>query len=209
VCETSLRTFVPFRERSQARCPICESLERHRLIWLYLHGRTDLFDGRAKSLLHIAPEPAISARLAAVPHVRYVTADLFADAMVQVDVARAPFADGSFDVIYASHVLEHVEDDAGAMREFHRMLRPGGWAVLQVPVFPLPVTFEDPRVRTPEDRQRVYGQSDHVRMYGRDYTERLEGAGFRVTVDDFALSIPTADAERMGIAPEDIYLCRK
>jgi SAM-dependent methyltransferase len=208
VCETPIRTFIPFRGRSQARCPICESLERHRLIWLYLRARTDLFDGRAKSLLHVAPEPELSARLATVRHLRYVTADLAPHAMVQLDVTRVPFADESFDVIYASHVLEHVEDDTGAMREFRRVLRPGGWAILQVPMFPLPVTLEDPAVRTPEDRERVYGQWDHVRMYGRDYADRLGQAGFGVTADGFVQSIATEEVERMGLVAEDIYLCR-
>lgn len=211
VCGASVKGFRSFGvpPRKEAQCPVCYSLERHRLIWRYFRERTDLFDGKPKRLLHIAPEPQLGRLLRRLPGVDYVSADLAArKAMVCADVTNLPFRANEFDVIYCSHVLEHVPDDRKAMSEFCRVLRPNGWAILQVPLRGQ-TTFEDPSITSPEDRLRWFGQEDHVRIYGADYKERLEGAGFQVTIDPFAQSLPESEVQRMAIdRGEDVFFCR-
>ncbi len=150
LCGKTARRFRPFGGgtvvRPNARCPRCDSLERHRLIWLYLRDETDLFTPAAepRRMLHVAPEPVLRERLAGEPLIDYLSADLEPGvADVQMDITAIDFPDDSFDVIYCSHVLEHVPDDALAMRELCRVLRPSGWAILQVPIL-LARTDEDP-----------------------------------------------------------------
>ena len=161
-------------------------------------------------MLHLAPEPALDRPLRQVRGLTRITADLNRhDVMARLDVTHLPCADDSFDVIYCSHVLEHVPDDLAAMAELQRVLRPGGWAILQVPIL-REFTDEDPSVVTPEERLRRFGQRDHVRVYGRDYAKRLEVSGFQVHVDDFGRRVSQARPGYFGLdANEDIYLCRK
>ena len=184
VCRTSCRQFRQYGmvPRPEAQCPNCGSLERHRGVLLYMKQQTDLFDGRPKSMLHIAPEHCLERVLRGLSFVEYLSADLDGDqAMVQMDITQIDYPADSFDVIYCSHVLEHIPDDTKAMRELHRVLTPTGWAILQVPIV-ADETFEDPSIVTPEQRQEVFGHPDHVRNYGSDYAERLKEAGFSVTV---------------------------
>lgn len=189
---------------------MCGSLERHRLMHLYLHARTDLFDGRAKKMLHIAPEPQLSRLFKSVPAIHYLSADIEDPlAMEKLDITDIQRPESSFDVIYCSHVLEHVSDDAAAMAELYRVLKPRGWAVLQVPIT-VPRTFEDSTITSPEERERVFGQWDHVRCYGPDYKDRLTKAGFLVEVDGFVRELDDDTIVRCGLlANEDVYLCRK
>ena len=129
--------------------------------------------------------------------------------MLRVDITDLPFDDSRFDAIYCSHVLEHVPDDRKAMSELRRVLRPGGWAILQVPIKGI-VTFEDPAVTTPEDRERVFGQSDHVRIYGLDFKDRLEEVGFKVTIVQYANVLSEEEIRLSAIGRgDDIYLCEK
>jgi SAM-dependent methyltransferase len=185
-------------------------MERHRLLWLFLRERTDLLDGPHR-LLHLAPEPVFHRRLSVLPGLDYVTADLDSPlARDRVDVTALPYADDSFDAILCNHVLEHVPDDRRAMRELHRVLRPGGWAILQVPIRSgRATTYEDPTVTGPAERRRAFGQEDHVRIYGRDYEERLAEAGFRVRRDRFVRELPDAQVTRMGLKREDVFFCEK
>ena len=202
-------------------CPVCESLERHRLIWLYFTNKTDLFDDRPKRMLHIAPEPQLTHLFQQHGNIDYLSGDLSSsEAMVNLDITDIPFPDNSFDVIYCSHVLEHVPDDRAAMRECRRVLNENGWAILQVPITD-DETYEDPSITSPEERERVFGQSDHVRRYGTDYCDRLAECGFSVKVDGFVREmdrrkvkrfgvIGDEEAERAGlIGCEEIYFCRK
>jgi hypothetical protein len=182
ICGESNYEFLPFGigPRLDAQCPECGSLERHRLTWLFLKRSTDLFQGARKRVLHFAPESMFATRLSKLPHLEYVTADLMGSQVrVRVDITEMPFADSTFDVVFCSHVLEHVPDDLMAMRECHRVLKPGGWAVFLVPVN-VPSTIEDPSVTDPADRERLFGQRDHVRRYGPDVVERLQRGGFIV-----------------------------
>jgi SAM-dependent methyltransferase len=212
VCGTPSRRFGEYGTvpRSDALCVHCGALERHRLAWLYLQRRTDLFDGRPKKMLHVAPEPAFERRLRAALRDGYLTADLSGRAMVAMDVEDIRMPDASFDVIFCSHVLEHVHDDRKAMREFLRVLKPDGWAILLVPIM-ADATFEDPTVTDPAERLRLFGQADHVRRYGPDYVDRLREAGFAVTTTRVSDLASPEEAARMGLthATGEIYHCTR
>jgi SAM-dependent methyltransferase len=210
-CRRHFNRFTPFGNppREEAECPMCGTLERHRLIWKYLSEKTDLFSPAPKRMLHVAPEGRISRLLREHKQIDYLSADFDPrKAMVQMDIHNIQYPDESFDVIYCSHVLEHVRDDRQAMREFRRVLRTGGWAILQVPMF-AQHSHEDPSITDPRDRERLYGQDDHVRAYGPDYADRLREEGFNVTVDGYAYSLSPAEVTRLGIVPENIYVCRR
>jgi hypothetical protein len=211
-CKAHLRRFQPFGivRRPEAKCPVCGSLERHRLTYLYMMRKTDLFDGGPKRMLHVAPEAQLARLFQRAGYIDYLSADLCsARAMVKMDITDIQYADNTFDVIYCSHVLEHIPDDGKAMREFHRVLKMGGWAILQVPIT-VDVTFEDPSVTSPEERLRLFGQEDHVRRYGTDYKNRLADAGFSVLVDGFARELNDQTASQLGLMrSEDVFFCRK
>jgi SAM-dependent methyltransferase len=213
VCGTSSRAFRPFGNppRPEAHCARCYSLERHRLVWLFFAEKTSLFDGRPKAMLHIGPEYGMEPRLRRRIGRGYITADLMdPEVMVRMDVTDIQYPAGSFDVIYCSHVLEHVPDDRKAMRELHRVLKGDGWAVVQVPTRP-GATYEDPAIVDPRERLRAFGQEDHVRYYGEDFADRLREAGFDVRVVTPDDVVRREDRERLGIGPAagDIYVCTK
>ncbi len=200
--------FVP---REDALCVHCGALERHRLMWLFVTRRTNLFDGTPKKILHVAPEECMEGKLRRQFGDGYLTADLMdPKAMVRMDVTDIRYPDGSFDVIFCNHVLEHVQEDIQAMREFRRTLRDGGWAIVLVPIT-ADRTFDDPSVTDPAERLRLFGQEDHVRAYGPDYADRLREAGFHVDVVEVRDLVDEADATRMGLtdASGEIYYCRK
>jgi hypothetical protein len=201
VCDARVRRYLPegyefpvLRELDvvggerwpERTCPVCHANTRSRLLWWYLETVLRIRERRVR-LLHLAPEPCIAWRLRALSSVSVHAADrdpsryAFAGTLCQLDATALPYADACFDLILANHVLEHIDDDARALAELWRVLRPGGCAVLQVPIAQrLTHTLEDPRMRTPEQRERAYGQGDHVRLYGLDYAARLERAGFAV-----------------------------
>ncbi len=195
----------------QVRCPWCYSSDRDRLLLLFLREQTRIFD-EALSVLHVAPEFHLARALRRNTRLRYVTGDLGAPAVsARLSILALPFPPGTFDAIIANHVLEHVVDDRAAMAEFFRVLRPGGWAIFQVPIgLALPKTFEDASVTLPEERERVFGQFDHVRIYGQDYADRLRAAGFRTEVIPYARRLGEAAASRFCLnLREDVYRCTK
>lgn len=220
VCNTKTDEFLPFagdprkQQRPNAKCASCGALERHRLVWLYLLNETDLFLGsKRKRILHVAPEPALFSKLRQEPLLDYVSADLdptFARGeMETMDITSIQHPAESFDVIYCSHVLEHVPDDRKAMREFARVLKASGWAIILVPVLRA-VTEEDSSVTDPAERSRRFGQIDHVRAYGPDFADRLADAGFDVTVDYYPRQIGPVRTDRYGLFPTDtIFFVRK
>jgi len=201
VCESRVRRYLTegidapvLRElevvggerRARASCPICCAGTRTRLVWLYLSRVSGLLDRPAR-ILHVAPEPGLHRRLKRAANLDYRSGDLdpsrypFAPEMRRLDLTALPQPDGYFDAVLANHVLEHVEQDRQAMAEVRRVLRPGGLALLQVPIaLRLARTREDASARTPQQRLRLFGQRDHVRLYGSDYPERLRAAGFAV-----------------------------
>jgi SAM-dependent methyltransferase len=209
ICGRSLRAFAESAEHERM-CPFCYSRPRHRTAWRYFTERSDLFDGRPKRMLHIAPEYSLAPKFRAAPNIDYLSGDLEPGAaMVVMDITDIHYPDASFDVIYCSHVLEHVPEDRKAMRELARVLKPGGWAIIAVPILRSDHTFEDPAITSPEERQRVYGQFDHVRAYGPDFADRLRESGFDVTVDRFAAAFTDEEVRRYGLSREAMYVCRK
>jgi SAM-dependent methyltransferase len=204
VCKAHLRSF-----NAHARCPVCWSAVRHRAVWHFLHTHTPLFDRQPQRLFHTAPEASFQARFASMKHLDYVTADLLrTDVQLQIDITAIPLDDATFDAVFSSHVLEHVPNDRQAIHEFFRILKPGGWAVIMVPIT-ADQTFEDPTITDPKERERLFGQDDHVRRYGPDFADRLTEAGFQVERYS-ALAIVGAHAQEWGIFhDEPIFLCRK
>src|SRR5688572_4946342 len=192
-CGRAFRRFLPFGRpsRPNAMCPHCGSLERHRLLWLYLQ-RSGKLHARPISVLHTAPEPAIAERLRSFPNIRLVSTDLSDDDVsVRCDLETMPFRAGAFDGIICSHVLEHVSNDIAAMRELRRTLAPGGWALISVPLHETRATTdEDPSITDPNERFRRFGQRDHVRRYGMDFFDRLRRAGFMVEIHRVGEVIP-------------------
>lgn len=214
ICQKSSKVFKSFGERSRkdAECAHCGSVERNRLVWLYLRERTDLSELRGKNMLHVAPERCFENRFKRLIGGGYLSADLYNPrAMVKMDITDIRFPDESFDIIYCSHVLEHVMEDRKAMSEFYRTLKKDGWAILLVPISS-DKTFEDPTITAPQARLEAFGKSDHVRRYGPDYVDRLREAGFNVEVATAADLVTSEDIERFGLNPPavgEIYFCTK
>ena len=182
VCAHHYRKFLPYgrKGRANALCPNCLSLERHRMMWLFLKERTNFFTAELK-VLHIAPELCFIKRFEKIHQENYITADLESPlAKIKLDVLDMPFDADSFNVVFCNHVMEHVDDDIKAMSELYRVLKPGGWGIVQVPLFyPLQEkTYEDSTITSPKERELVFGQDDHVRLYGKDYIDRLKSVGF-------------------------------
>ena len=214
ICGWYSREFLPFGliKRPNAQCPMCFSLERHRMIWLYMK-KTNLFNLESKKdrlrVLHFAPEKCISDKLRKLNNLEYITADLDPKkADVMMDITNIPSDSSYFDVILCSHVLEHILDDMKAMKELYRVLKRGGWAIIQVPIG-REKTFEDSSITSWEDRERIFGQGDHVRIYGLDYVNRLKNAGFVVTVDPFWKELDIGKIKKYGLSKENIYFCTK
>ena len=219
VCGCKRRKFLPYgyvTPRENALCPKCLSLERHRLLWLWLLRESDLGRGAMAlpRMLHIAPEVALMRRFRkmynATPD-RYITADLESPlADMHFDVQQIPLKDGEVDVVICNHIMEHVEDDRRAMRELHRILRHGGWGVVLSPVErDRELTFEDDTITDRDERTRIFGQYDHRRIYGRDYAERLREAGFEVYECDYANLIPAKEKQLYALTDEPLYIVRK
>lgn len=174
------------QRKESDECPICHANDRVRLVYLYVKSRTSLLTGPNR-LLHIAPELGLADIFAVTETLDYVPADLdrqryrHLENLETFDLQNAPHPDESFDWIICNHVLEHIPDDRQAMREMRRMLKVGGAAILQVPLAEkLAMTREDPDIRGEAERIRLFGQRDHVRLYGRDYYDRLREAGFEL-----------------------------
>jgi predicted SAM-dependent methyltransferase len=196
ICNSSVRAFMRFGPLQAEWCPVCTAMRRHRMLWVFLQQRTNLFDGRPKRMLHVAPEVALEPTLKRIPKLDYVTADLNDPHVMDLqDITNLTYEDESFDVIACSHVLEHVPDDRAAMREMFRVLRPGGWAVIMVPYAADTVTDEDSSITDPAERETRFGQFDHVRYYGSDIVDRLEEAGLHV---DVVTAHELLDADELG-----------
>jgi len=212
-CGKYYRKFLTYgsSQRPNTACPKDYSLERHRLIWLYLKYKTSFFNYNLK-VLHFAPQYCFLKSCSAMSNLDYISADLYKpDVMLKIDITEITFKDNYFDVILCNHVLEHVIDDKRAMNELFRVLKPGGWAIIQSAIDPhLEKTYEDDSIITNEDRERVFGQFDHVRIYGLDYKACLENAGFKVKVDDYAGSLRNDIIKIYGLnKDEKIYFCSK
>lgn len=202
------KSFLPYgykNVRENVLSPSTLSLERHRLLWLYLKAETTLFSEPTK-LLHFAPEQCFYTRFRESGTIQYTTTDLNSPlAAVKADICNLPFKNDEFDMILCNHVLEHIPDDKQAMCELYRVLRPGGTAVFQVPLEnDREKTFEDNSITDREERARIFGQYDHVRIYGMDYFERLKSVGFEVQALDYTQKIPKTDVDYYRLAAGEL-----
>ena len=195
----SFRKFLPYGyeiQRQNVLSPSTLSLERHRLLWLYLTNETNFFTSK-KKVLHMAPEQCFLSRFKKLNH-EYITADIDSPiADVKADIVNLPFNDNSFDVVFCNHVLEHIQDDAKAMKELFRVMKKGGMGVFQVPQdLNRDVTFEDNSITDPKERAKIFGQYDHVRVYGRDYFDKLRSVGFKVEEVNYSQKISSELSRR-------------
>ena len=215
ICGSRYRRFMPYgyvTSREDALCPHCLSLERHRMIWLWLSQCSNLFESKPR-ILHIAPEVSLMRHFKRIYKGSddYITADLESPlADMHFDVQSIPMDNDSVDVVICNHLLEHVEDDRQAMRELYRIMRQGGWGIMLVPEDrQRTTTFEDDSITDAEERTRIFGQYDHRRIYGRDYDDRLREAGFRVERIAYNERLGTEQRKLYSIGNDDLVIVYK
>jgi len=210
----SFRAFLPYgygHQRNNVLSPSTLSLERHRLLWLYLQNETDFFTKDLK-VLHFAPEQAFYKRFRNQKNLNYTTTDLESPlADIKADICNLPFEDNSFDFILCNHVLEHIPDDKKAMQELYRILKPGGIGVFQIPQdLNRETTFEDDTIVDKEERAQIFGQYDHVRVYGKDYFNKLRSVGFKVDEVDYTKTLTSQQVVKYCLASDEIIpICYK
>lgn len=204
----SFKSFLPYgygKQRNNVLSPSTLSLERHRLLWLYLKTETNFFSAKHK-VLHFAPEQAFYKQFRTMKNLDYVTTDLNSPlADVKADICHLPFKDGEFDVILCNHVLEHIPDDTKAMQELYRVLKSGGFGIFQIPQdLNREITFEDNSITDKKERSKIFGQYDHVRVYGRDYFDKLRSVGFIVEDIDYTSTLSEKEIETYRLAKGEI-----
>lgn len=212
----SFNQFLPYgygTQRNNVLSPSTLSLERHRLLWLYLNTETDFFTSKIKKkVLHFAPEQAFYKRFRNQKNLDYTTTDLLSPlADVKADICNLPFDDNSYDVIFCNHVLEHIPDDTKAMKELFRVLKPGGMGVFQIPQeLSRATTFSDDTITDQKERSKIFGQYDHVRIYGLDYFDKLRSIGFTVIEEDYTNKISPELVDKYCLAKGEIIpVCYK
>lgn len=214
VCDHTFKKFLPYgrKGRDNALCPSCLALERHRLMYLYLKRKTNFFTDNLK-VLHVAPEYCFIDRFENMKNIDYITADIESPlAKVKMDIHDIPFAENTFDVAFCNHVMEHVDDYVKATSELHRVLKPGGWAIIQSPQdLSRATTYEDASITDPREREKHFWQNDHLRLFGRDYAHELEKGGFKVIEDRFVMDeLSKFEVAQFALPAEEIiYLCKK
>ncbi|MCP4051962.1 MAG: class I SAM-dependent methyltransferase [Mesoflavibacter sp.] len=210
----SFKSFLPYgygKQRPNVLSPSTLSLERHRLLWLYLKNETDFFTSN-KKVLHFAPEQAFYKRFRQLKNLDYTTTDLLSPlADVKADICDLPFEDNTYDVILCNHVLEHIPNDTKAMQELYRVLKPNGMAILQIPQdLNRETTFEDNTITDKKERAEIFGQYDHVRIYGRDYFDKLRSIGFKVEEVDHTSKLSLEKIDKYRLAKGEIIpICYK
>lgn len=216
VCERSFSKFLSYGadivHRDNVLCPYDLTLERHRLMWLYLKDDSNFFTAERLDVLHIAPEQCFHSLFKKQSNLNYLTGDLVSPiADIHFDLHEIPLEENRFDVVFCNHVMEHVDDAIRCMSELHRVMKPGGWGIMQVPQdHNRALTLEDPSITSPEDREKFYWQKDHVRLFGQDYPKWLEKAGFRVTVFNKESKYDVKKIERFRLQKEEIlYIVHK
>ena len=204
----SFKSFLPYgygNQRSNVLSPSTLSLERHRLLWLYLKNETNFFSNNLK-VLHFAPEQCFLKRFKNLKNLDYTTTDLESPiADVKADICNLPFKDNSYDIIFCNHVLEHIPDDTKAMQELYRVLKPSGMAILQIPQdLDRDTTFEDDSITDKKERAKVFGQYDHVRIYGLDYFDKLRNIGFKVEEVNYTATLSAEAIKKYCLAKGEI-----
>ena len=210
---SSYRKFLPYgyqKLRPNALCPGTLSLERHRLLWLYLERETRFLEQPLK-VLHLAPEQVLYKKFKSFEHWDYTTADLHSPlAEVKADICALPFEENTYDLILCNHVLEHIQDHIKAMEELYRILKKGGTLIAQVPLEEQrEKTFEDNSILDKKERTKVFGQYDHVRIYGKDFYSLLDQVGFKSQAISYASSLTEEEFNLFGLQKESIPLAKK
>ena len=212
----SFRRFLPYgyqNQRKNALSPSTLSLERHRLMWLFLKNETTFFSSERKlKVLHIAPEQCFLKIFRNQQNIEYTTSDLESPiADVKADICNLPFNDNSYDVVFCNHVLEHISDDKKAMQELYRVLKKGGFGIFQIPQdLSREKTFEDNSITDKKERTKIFGQYDHVRVYGKDYFDKLRSVGFKVDEIDYTQKIDAKSIEKFSLMKGEILpVCYK
>ncbi|WP_435414484.1 class I SAM-dependent methyltransferase [Polaribacter aestuariivivens] len=212
----SFRKFLPYgygKQRENALSPSTLSLERHRLMWLFLKDETEFFTSSKKlKVLHIAPEQCFLDIFRKQKNLDYITSDLESPiADVKADICNLPFQENSFDVVFCNHVLEHIPNDTKAIQELYRVMKKGGFGIFQIPQdLSREKTFEDDSITDRKERTKIFGQYDHVRVYGRDYFDKLRSIGFKVDEIDYTKKIAPEKLERFCLMKNEILpVCYK
>ena len=212
----SFRKFLPYgyvKQRENALSPSTLSLERHRLMWLFLKDNTNFFTAAKKlKVLHIAPEQCFLDIFRKQQNLNYITSDLESPiADVKADICDLPFKENEFDVVFCNHVLEHISNDTKAIQELYRVLKPGGFGIFQIPQdLSKAITFEDNTITDRKERAKLFGQYDHVRVYGRDYFDKLRSIGFKVDEVDYTKKITLDKIEKYCLMKNEILpVCYK
>ena len=210
---SSYRKFLPYgyqKIRENALCPGTLSLERHSLLWLFLERETKFFE-KASKVLHIAPEQPLYKKFKQFKHWEYKTCDLNSPlAEIKADICNLPFENNSYDLVLCNHVLEHVLNDKLAIRELFRVLKKGGVLIAQVPLdLNRKMTFEDPSIIDKAERKKVFGQYDHVRIYGKDYFDLLDSAGFESHCISFTEKLSKHEIKKFSLQTDHIPLAYK
>ena len=206
----SFSMFLPYgygTQRNNVLSPSTLSLERHRLLWLYLQNETNFFTSEEKlEVLHFAPEQEFYKRFKKQKNLHYTTTDLLSPlADVKADICNLPFKDNTYDIIFCNHVLEHIPNDTKAMQELYRVLKPGGMGIFQIPQdLSRATTFSDDSITDPKERAKIFGQYDHVRVYGRDYFDKLRSIGFHVKEIDYTQTLSNDLVEKYCLAKGEI-----
>jgi ubiquinone/menaquinone biosynthesis C-methylase UbiE len=181
-------------------------------MWLYLKNDSNFFNAEKLDILHIAPEQCFHGKFKAQKNLNYLTGDLESPiADLHFDLHDIPLEDNRFDVVFCNHVMEHVNDPIQCMKELFRVMKPGGWAIMQVPQdMSREITYEDPTIVTPEDREKHFWQKDHVRLFGRDYPQWLEKAGFTIEIYDVQKNYDKQTIDRFRLMKDELlYIARK
>ena len=212
----SFQKFLPYgygKQRENALSPSTLSLERHRLMWLFLKDNTTFFTATKKlKVLHIAPEQCFLDIFRKQQNLNYITSDLESPiADVKADICDLPFKENEFDIVFCNHVLEHISNDTKAMQELYRVLKPGGFGIFQIPQdLSKAITFEDDTITDRKERAMLFGQYDHVRVYGRDYFDKLRSIGFKVDEVDYTKKITLEKIEKYCLMKNEILpVCYK
>jgi SAM-dependent methyltransferase len=210
---SSYRRFLPYgyqKIRENALCPGTLSLERHRLLWLYLERETSFLTDSIK-VLHVAPEQVFYQKFCSFSHWDYTTTDLYSPlADVKADLRKLPFEDHAYDLILCNHVLEHIPDHLQALSELYRVLKKGGTLIAQVPLdLNREKTFEDPTITDPQERSRIFGQYDHVRIYGKDYSDFLNQTGFSSQCIPYTEQLTKKEIDTYALQYDSIPVAKK
>ncbi|CAM1364900.1 class I SAM-dependent methyltransferase [Tenacibaculum xiamenense] len=212
----SFKKLLPYGyeiQRENALSPSTLSLERHRLLWLYLKNETDFFiSNKKQKVLHIAPEQCFLDIFKKQKNLDYITSDLESPiADVKADICDLPFKNEEFDIVFCNHVLEHIPDDTKAMQELYRVLKKGGLGIFQIPQdINRAKTFEDDSITNPKERAKIFGQYDHVRVYGLDYFDKLRSIGFNVEEVHYSKTMNAELVRKYALDKDEILpICRK